>query len=82
MEKFSLWRLQIEQQMKTNELVDSQYRNDPCENGWVQSLCVISYVDFHYSGLAALLVEDLTHVDEFYRQVAIEHLEKYYFTLV
>ena len=81
MEKFSLWWLQIEQQKKTNELVDSQYREDPCGNEWMQSLCVISYADYYNGGLAALYVEDLTR-DEFHYVIAIKHLEEYYFTLV
>jgi len=82
MEKFELWWLRYEQQKKTNELVDSQYREDPCENDWMQSLCVISYADHYNGALAALFVEDLTRVNEFYHQVAVEHLEEYYFTLV
>ncbi len=82
MEKFSLWWLQNEQQKKTNELVDSQYRNDPCENEWMQPLCVISYVDYYYNGLAALYASDLTHTDRFYYIFAVRYLEEYYFTLV
>lgn len=82
MEKVSLQWLQIEQQMKTNELVDSQFRNDPCENDWMQSLCVISYADHFNGGLAALYAENLTCVNEFYYAIAVKHLEEYYFTLV
>lgn len=80
MDEFKRLLLQHEQQRKTNELVGSQYRNDPCENDWMQSFCVISYADCLYSGLAELYAEDLTR--EFDYELAVEHLEEYYFTLV
>jgi len=82
MDEFKRLLLQYEQQKKTNELVDSQYRNDPCENDWMQSFCVISYADCYNGELAELYAEDLTYAYEFNYELAVKHLEEYYFTLV